>query len=135
MADPDSRGYVDFPNGLEDEYFEQLTAEKRTAVVNRKGFTVYQWLKPRALRNEQLDLMVYGEALAGKLGWRTMTPAQWAVFEADREIAVVQAAQPQRDLFAAQAMRAAPATVPAPSAAAIILPPPAPALGGLGMLP
>jgi phage terminase large subunit GpA-like protein len=77
-ADPDMRGYVDFPAGLEDDFYAQLTAEKRTPVIDRKGFTVYQWVKPRSARNEILDCSVYAEALAGKLGWRTLTPAGWA---------------------------------------------------------
>ena len=100
VADRDGRGHVDFPAGLEDDYYEQLTAEKRTPIVNKKGFTVYQWIKPRAQRNEQLDLMVYGEALAGKLGWRTVTPAGWAALEAEREIAAAVPASAQRDMFA-----------------------------------
>ena len=100
VSDPDARGYVDFPAGLEDDYFEQLTAEKRTPVVNRKGFTVYQWIKPRNQRNEALDVMVYAEALGGKLGWRTLTPAQWAALEAEREVAGAHPASAQRDMFA-----------------------------------
>lgn len=99
VDDPDQRGYIDFPAGLEDDYYEQLTAEKRTAVIDRKGFTSYQWVKPRSARNEQLDVMVYGEALAGKLGWRTLTPAGWAALEAEREIAVAPGVT-QDDLFA-----------------------------------
>src|SRR5581483_1458122 len=75
------------------------TAEKRTAVIDRRGFTSYQWVKPRQARNEQLDVMVYGEALAGKLGWRTNTPAMWAALEAEREIAVERQATPQLGLF------------------------------------
>jgi len=121
IGDADARGYVDFPAGLEDDYFEQLTAEKRTAVVNRRGFTEYQWIKPRARRNEQLDCMVYGEALAGKLGWRTLTPMQWAAMEAEREIAAARAT-PQRDMFADPALAARPAPEPAP--APIAAPPP-----------
>lgn len=99
VADRDGRGYVDFPAGLEDDYYEQLTAEKRTPVIDRKGFTTYQWTKARGQRNEQLDCMVYGEALAGKLGWRTLTPAQWAAIESEREIAGAHPASAQPDLF------------------------------------
>ena len=108
---PDSRGYVDFPAGLEDDYYEQLTAEKRTAVIDRKGFTSYQWTKPRSARNEQLDVMVYGEALAGKLGWRTLTPAAWAALEAEREIAVERSATPQLGLFTDRPIAVKPGTL------------------------
>jgi phage terminase large subunit GpA-like protein len=100
VTDPDQRGYVDFPAGLEDDFYEQLTAEKRTAVIDRKGFTIYQWIKPRSLRNEMLDCAVYAEALAGKIGWRTFTPAQWASIEAEREVAAAPVSA-QSDLFAA----------------------------------
>jgi phage terminase large subunit GpA-like protein len=87
VAEPEMRGYVDFPAGLDDDYYEQLTAEKRTPKTNKKGFTVYEWTKPRSARNEQLDCMVYGEALAMKAGWRTLTPVQWAALAAEREVA------------------------------------------------
>jgi phage terminase large subunit GpA-like protein len=99
VSDPDGRGYVDFPAGLEDDYYAQLTAEKRTPVIDRKGFTTYAWTKPRSARNEQLDVMVYGEALAIKLGWRLNTPAQWAQLEAEREIAGAHDASAQLGLF------------------------------------
>lgn len=99
VESPDERGYIDFPAGLGDEYFEQLTIEKRTPIIDRKGFTSYQWIKPRNSRNEMLDTMVYAEALAGKRGWRTNTPAMWAALEAEREIAVERQAQPQLGLF------------------------------------
>ncbi len=82
---PGARGYVDFPAGLDDDYFEQLTSEKRTPIIDRRGFTVYSWVKPRGVRNEQLDVMVYGQALATKLGWRVMTPAQWDRLAAARD--------------------------------------------------
>lgn len=82
---PGMRGYVDFPAGLDDDYYEQLTAEKRTPDTDKRGFTVFQWVKPRALRNEQLDVMVYGQALATKLGWRVMTPQHWDRLSAIRE--------------------------------------------------
>jgi len=85
IATPGQRGYVDFPAGLEDDFFEQLTAEKRTPRIDRKGFTVYEWTKPRSARNEQLDVAVYSEALAGQLGWRTRTAAQWDQLAAERE--------------------------------------------------
>lgn len=87
VVEPGARGFVDFPAKLEDDYYEQLTAEKRTPKVDRKGFTVYEWVKLRSQRNEMLDVMVYGEALAGKLGWRTLTPAQWDALTAEREAA------------------------------------------------
>ncbi len=38
-------------------------------------------------RNEMLDVAVYSEALAGKLGWRVKTPLQWDMLAAEREAA------------------------------------------------
>jgi phage terminase large subunit GpA-like protein len=81
IANPSERGYIDFPAGLEDDYYEQLTAEKRVAVVDRRGFPQYQWTKAPNARNEQLDVMNYGEALAGMKGWRTLSPAAWDALE------------------------------------------------------
>jgi len=54
-------GYVHFPMSLDEEYFKQLTAEKRK-VKFVKGFKKYEWIKTRK-RNEQLDLMVYNIAV------------------------------------------------------------------------
>jgi phage terminase large subunit GpA-like protein len=81
VANPNERGYIDFPAGLEDDYYEQLTAEKRVAVADRRGFENYIWTKAPNARNEQLDVMNYGAALAGMLGWRTNTPATWDIIE------------------------------------------------------
>jgi phage terminase large subunit GpA-like protein len=82
----DHRGFIDFPAGFEDDYYEQLTAEKRTAIVDRAGFTVYAWIKPRGQRNEQLDCMVYAQAMATKLGWRIMTDENWDRLAENREL-------------------------------------------------
>lgn len=86
-VEPGRVGYVDFPAGLDDDFFQQLTAEKRMAVIDRKGFTVFHWVKARGQRNEQLDLAVYAEALARRLGWRIMNARHWGRLAAQREIA------------------------------------------------
>lgn len=118
VAEPGQRGFVDFPAGLEDDYYEQLTAEKRTPRVDRKGFTIYEWTKPRSLRNEQLDLMVYAEALATKLGWRTHTPMQWAARAAELE---AMGGHPD-NLFAAATMMRPATPVPQPIQAPVPTP-------------
>ena len=58
-------------------------------------------------------MQIYSEALAGKLGWRTLTPAQWAVLEAEREIAMAPGPE-QRELFGspAEPPRQSPAIAP-----------------------
>ena len=55
-------GYMHFPQGLPDTYYDGLTAEKMiTRTV--KGFTRTEWIKERE-RNEPLDLEVYAYAAA-----------------------------------------------------------------------
>ncbi len=53
-------GYVHFYDNLDEEYFKQLTAEKRVTKYV-KGFKRYEWVKTRK-RNEALDLTVYNIA-------------------------------------------------------------------------
>lgn len=114
VEDPIRRGFVDFPAEMGDEYFQQLTAERRQPQKRRDGFTVYRWAKPSGQANEQLDMMVYGEALAIRLGWRLMTDAQW-----DAQEARYVAAAPTGQLDLEDLMNSAPAKAAPPS------PPPA----------
>ena len=59
-ADP-GPGYCHFPNDREQDWFEQITAEK---LVTRyvKGHPVREWKKPDRARNEGLDCRVYAYA-------------------------------------------------------------------------
>jgi phage terminase large subunit GpA-like protein len=81
LTEPGPR-FLHFPHGLDEEFYQQLTAEK---LVTRyvKGFPVQEWQKTRA-RNEALDCLVeaYAAALiAGieRVNWdaaaRAMTPS------------------------------------------------------------
>lgn len=119
VTDRETRGFVDFPAGLEDDYYEQLTAERRTPRVDRKGFTVYEWLKPRSTRNEQLDVMVYGEVCAMRLGWRQLKPEDWRRLIAERDTAHAQSGT-IADLFTI--MAATMPNVPVSGPPAAILP-------------
>jgi phage terminase large subunit GpA-like protein len=60
IADADSPGYMHFPiaDWLDDEYFEQLTAEKAVRKYVKGRGAVREWVKIRD-RNEALDLEVY----------------------------------------------------------------------------
>jgi phage terminase large subunit GpA-like protein len=69
--DPIADGYVSFPKGLDDEYFRQLTAERRTP-EKRHGFTVYRWTKDASQANEALDTMNQAEAASIRFGVRGM---------------------------------------------------------------
>lgn len=86
-TDPAERGYVDLPKGLLDEFWRQLSAERRTPVRGRSGFVSYKWVKDPTQANEGLDTHLQAEAafirMAGPT--RTLTDAVWAIYEADRE--------------------------------------------------
>ena len=85
--EPGERGYVGFPRGLDDEYFRQLTAERRTA-VKRHGFTIYRWTKDDTQANEALDTMLQAETAANNWGVRGLPDATWDQLEAERETPV-----------------------------------------------
>lgn len=82
--DPLAQGFIAFPSGLDDEYFRQLTAERRTP-EKRHGFIVYRWTKDDTQANEGLDTALYAEAAAIKYGVRGLPDAIWARIEAERE--------------------------------------------------
>lgn len=83
--DPLVRGFCDFPAGMGDDFFQQLTAERRTPIKRRDGFIEYRWNKSSSQRNEVLDTMLYAEAAAIRLGWRTMPDDRWDEMEAELE--------------------------------------------------
>jgi phage terminase large subunit GpA-like protein len=105
-------GYMHFPRELPDEYYEQLTAEKR--VPRRvRGVEINEWIKTRE-RNEALDLEILCQAAFIYAGGQRIN---WDQLE--------QVINPeQRDLFAAPVKRPAPAaqTVESPPAAAPAIP-------------
>lgn len=82
--DPQAAGFVAFPKGLDDEYFRQLTSERRTP-EKRHGFTVYRWTKDASQANEMLDTMNQAEAASIRFGVRGLPEAVWARLEAERE--------------------------------------------------
>jgi phage terminase large subunit GpA-like protein len=60
-------GYCHFPEWVDDEYIEQLTAEKAIRKWVKNRGTVREWVKTRE-RNEALDLEVYSLAALYILG-------------------------------------------------------------------
>lgn len=82
--DPLTNGFIAFPKGLDDEYFQELTAERRVA-KKRNGFTVYQWEKPDRQDNEALDTMVQATGAAIKFGVYGLSDVGWNRIEAERE--------------------------------------------------
>lgn len=77
-TDPSPPGYMHFPEYGE-EYFLMLTAEELVS-RNRKGFTVFEWVKTRD-RNEALDVRVYARAAAYVLGLDRMLDHHWATLD------------------------------------------------------
>lgn len=131
-TDPVADGFVAFPRGLDDEYFRQLTSERRVPKV-KHGFTSYAWEKDPGQRNEGLDTHLQAEAAAIKCNVRSLPEAIWARLEAERETVPPAPQLDLEDLFAPGA--AASAAVPPPAAAAAPPPPePRPPAGRSGFL-
>jgi phage terminase large subunit GpA-like protein len=116
--DPLERGFVGLPRGLEDDFYRQLTAERREVKDKKKtrGFDVYQWVKDPNQANEGLDTHLQAEAAAIKLGVRSMVDRQWDALEAARETAPPP--QGQLDLEDLPVVRAPLASPPPKPAAA-----------------
>lgn len=109
-AKPDrlERGYVAFPIGLDDEYYRQLTAEKRVPKKQKDGFTAYKWEKDPNQANEMLDTMNQAEAAAILFGVRGMPDRIWDHLEAERETPPLEAQMDfEEGLFAAVGASAA----------------------------
>lgn len=87
-TDPLERGFVGFPRGMDDEYYRQLTAERRVPKKRKDGFTEYKWEKDQAQANEGLDTMNQAEAAAIKFGVRGLPDVIWKRLEAERETPV-----------------------------------------------
>jgi phage terminase large subunit GpA-like protein len=55
-------GFCHHRPDFDEEFFRQLTAEKRRRRKNRRGFVVAEWVLPPGRRNEVLDCTVYALA-------------------------------------------------------------------------
>ncbi len=84
-TDPEERAFIGLPRGLDDEFYRQLTAERRKPVKRKDGFTVFQWIKDAAQANEMLDTHLQAEAAAIRIGVRSMPDAVWDEWEAARD--------------------------------------------------
>jgi phage terminase large subunit GpA-like protein len=60
-------GMMHFPQGLDDDYYLQLTSEKKV-IKYKDGFPSYNWVLPSGARNEALDCEVYALAAALRIG-------------------------------------------------------------------
>jgi phage terminase large subunit GpA-like protein len=95
-TDPEQPGFVAFPSGLPDDYFQELVAERRTP-IKRNGFTVYRWTRDDRQDNEALDTMVQATGAALKFGVYGLADVGWARLEAER-VARPSSPAPRRSL-------------------------------------
>lgn len=115
--DPQERGYVAIPAGFDDDYFEQITSERRAEVKKRGGAREFRWVLPPGKRNEVLDTANYAEAMAMRLGWKKNTDEDWDRLEALIEVFPPEAQPDLEDLLLAPSA-AKPASEPKPVASA-----------------
>ena len=104
--DPLEKGGVAFPSGLEEQYFQELTAEHRKP-VKKHGFTTWRWEKDPGHPNEALDTMNQAETAATRFGVRSLPDETWNRLERERETPPVPAQGDIEDLLGG----APPATV------------------------
>lgn len=69
------KGYCFFPQ-YDEHYFRGITAEKMERVTNKKGQTVFQWVK-KYKRNEALDCRVYARGAASLYGMDLLSDVHW----------------------------------------------------------
>jgi phage terminase large subunit GpA-like protein len=69
-------GALHFAKDLPDDFFAQCVAERKVARYV-KGYRRIEWVKGKADRNEALDLLVYGLAMAHYLGLHRYGERDW----------------------------------------------------------
>ena len=101
--DPATPRYVDLPRGLEEEYYLQLTAERRKEVRNKQGYSRFVWTKDPTQANEMLDTMIQAEVAAIRHRVFELNEAEWDALEAERGAAAADEQLDLEDLVAAPA--------------------------------
>lgn len=76
-GDPTPMGYCHFPRHYEEEYFKQLTAQRKVLKPNSKGIPTANWKIVEGRRDEVLDCRVYARAAAFVHKLDTWTPEHW----------------------------------------------------------
>lgn len=69
-------GAIHFSQDLPLEYYQQLTAERKS-IRYVKGYKRVDWVKPNGARNEAFDLAVYNLAAAHYIGMHKWTMNDW----------------------------------------------------------
>ncbi len=85
IEDPAERGFSQYPTGLGDEFYRQITSEVKVLKRSRTGVVTASWeLAEPTRRNEVLDTELYAEAAARRKGWASLTDDQWDSLEHER---------------------------------------------------
>lgn len=69
-------GALHFSSDLPEDFYDQCVAERKVTRYVR-GYKRQEWVKPKAARNEGLDLLVYNLAMAHYLNLHRYTPPEW----------------------------------------------------------
>lgn len=88
-------GMMHFPSGLDDDYYLQLTSEKRV-IKYKDGFPSYNWVLPSGARNEALDCEVYALVAALRIGLGRKLMKQFE--QRNRPVTVVKSSQKRKRL-------------------------------------
>ena len=80
----EEKGFISFPRGLPDSYFEELVCERRVP-YKRMGVTAYRWEKADRQANEMHDCFLYASAAAIKYGVNWISDHGWAKLRAELE--------------------------------------------------
>jgi phage terminase large subunit GpA-like protein len=107
--DPALPGYISFPTGLEDRFFQELVSETRVA-KKRMGMLYYQWEKPDRQANETLDCVIYASAAAIKHGTNAISDTGWKKLADKFEVYTPAAVEMPKPKTLAQQLASAPAT-------------------------
>ncbi len=70
-------GWCHFPQDRDEDWFQQITAERRTITRDKKGNPSATWKVIAGRRNEGLDCRVYARAAAFVYGIDGWTPQKW----------------------------------------------------------
>lgn len=89
-GEPYPAGWVHFPEDLDQEFFQQLTAEQLTTKFS-KGYRKTEWIKVRE-RNEALDCTNYARAGAAAFGMDRFSEHKWR--ELERQLSIVTEPEP-----------------------------------------
>jgi phage terminase large subunit GpA-like protein len=94
-VEPGAPCSMSFPEGYDDEYYQQLTAEEVKITRKRTGHVRAEWVKARE-RNEALDCRVYARAASMLYGIDHMSDEHWQQIQNEHVTKKPAPAQPKK---------------------------------------